>query len=269
MPFKKETLEAYALSGSWMRRLADHTYVYCPETNQYFDCWGGHEGVFHRLICTGKGKYNIANAYRNSELGNPNKGHQDTAGIGEYMVNGISHQSANCFLYSARVMLTVKVMGYWASVMTYGPYGSRVKDWLLKVYKPCFQSNDIAYAMGNELTLFQKLQLFHMRLMLHHDEMDPNAVIMMESAIITRHFAPSVNPEVYEDLHLRYLKDKDAITQSDLGIEAMSTELNQLSREFQRKTTDWIGPEAYHSLTGLKAGDTVDIIDPSLIITLG
>src|SRR5712692_6696510 len=77
---------------------ADHTFVAQGDTQtDYFACWGQHfDPSPKQPICTGNINYNLANCYRDPLFGCP-----DTAGIGIYGVNGVCHQSANCFLFSA------------------------------------------------------------------------------------------------------------------------------------------------------------------------
>src|SRR5437660_5941898 len=86
---------------------ADHTFVAAgnPPTSggpppEYFACWGQHYDQAQVGICSGNVNYNRANCYRDPAFGAP-----DTAGIGIYAINGVCHQSANCFLLSANVTL--------------------------------------------------------------------------------------------------------------------------------------------------------------------
>src|SRR5688572_19332994 len=43
---------------------ADHTWVYAPANNRFFECWGGRDGPNKRHIVSGDGSYNRANCYR-------------------------------------------------------------------------------------------------------------------------------------------------------------------------------------------------------------
>ena len=102
---------------------ADHTFVryaVSEGTFKYFGCWNGHDGPDPRNICSSQGDYAVPNCYRGKPVG----GCKDTAEIGVYAVNGVCHQSANCFLYSAspRITLNRRVRGYWLSVGFYGTY---------------------------------------------------------------------------------------------------------------------------------------------------
>ncbi len=45
-------------------------------------------------------------------------------------------------------------------------------------------------------------------------------------------------------------------------------ELNQLSVDFQKVIASRIGKENYEKLTGLKFGETINIIDPKILASL-
>ena len=110
---------AYVSFGDGMTTdWADHTWVSSPQNGQYFECWGGHSGPSPRKIVVGNGSYNWANCYRC-----PIWPFRDTAGTGIYAIDGVCHQSANCFLYTANVTLNFNVRGYWFSLFSYGTFG--------------------------------------------------------------------------------------------------------------------------------------------------
>ena len=98
--------------------------------DEFFDCWGepSRTGPDRVLICSGEGNYPVANCYRCS-LEYEGKIYPDTACIGIYAVNGVCHQSANCFLFTAGVTLTFEVRGYWFTLLAYGTYGNFYTFW--------------------------------------------------------------------------------------------------------------------------------------------
>lgn len=107
-------------------KYADHTFVYCPNYGFYFNCWGGGDihGPSAVKNCEGDNgqAYIRANCYRCPVLGLP-----DTAGIGAYGINGVCHQSSNCFLYAAGTTLRIvngRPRGLVQSVGAFGTYGA-------------------------------------------------------------------------------------------------------------------------------------------------
>ena len=114
---------------AWVQKVndaADHSYIIAPDDKAFFDCWAdNHFGPEQRMIKAGYGNYALANCYRCSIWNFP-----DTAGIGSYAVDGVCHQSANCFLISAGFTLDFSVRGYWFSLFSYGTYGRQYWRWL-------------------------------------------------------------------------------------------------------------------------------------------
>jgi len=107
-------------------KYADHTFVYCTNKDSSFKCWGSanRNDPYAAKVCSGEDNkaYCRANKYRLS-IGN----FEDTAGVGVYAINGVCHQSANLFLYSAGITLPLnqpRPRGILASHALYGIYGS-------------------------------------------------------------------------------------------------------------------------------------------------
>ena len=48
-----------------------------------------------------------------------------------------------------------------------------------------------------------------------------------------------------------------------------SEKFNDMAKEFQASLAERIGAEAYEKLTGLKSGQTVNLIDPSIMAGIG
>ncbi len=107
-----DTLEGWCQDIDELAELADHTYVYCPERNVYWGCWGGHSAPEARLVCRGQGNFAEANC-----ISQPHS----QAGV-LYGINGVCHQTANRILYPAGLIVS-KAKCYWLSALLYGTYG--------------------------------------------------------------------------------------------------------------------------------------------------
>jgi hypothetical protein len=256
--------------------LADHTYVRCPPNGQFFDCWGGHAGNNNRAICQGNGIYDVADCYRRpvTVLG---RVLPDTAGIGVYGIHGVCHQSTNCFLFSAGAVLDNTVGGYWFSSILYGVYGRRFHHWQNNIYNPCFNLHQNAphgktatpppSSKGNDL--FELIHTGYKNQKVGKDT-KPNEIIVMDAATLFVN-AVDLRPQIYEDMHRRLLKKKDEIVESSSRTEELVGGINNLSKEFQKSIADLFEDEVkdtrtglYEQLTGLKIGETVDIIDSKI-----
>ena len=127
-------LEGWGAQVSWRgvsTDWVDHSWVCSPGNHRSFECWGGHDGPKKRRIVGGEGSYARADCYRCPVWPFP-----DTAGIGIFAVDGICHQSTNCFLYTANRTLTFDVRGYWFSLFSYGTYGRSYRRWLVRPVRP-------------------------------------------------------------------------------------------------------------------------------------
>ena len=258
---------------------ADHAYVYCPDVKEYFDCWGGHEGPKPRhLRCAGQGNYTVAKCYRGPEpvfcngklrgssgSSSGKGGTHENACLGNYGDRGVCHQAANCFLFSAGITLNNDVKGYWASVLTYGVYGKDHNDWLRDVYNPCLEKclkKEVKSIKEDEDQLFVKIRQLHESFSAQSTKPHHHEVIIKEAAVVTNHHTPEVDTSQYRELHAQFLNDKDAAIVSGLKGKDMAIKINELSTEFQNKVAEIIGHEAYEKLTGVKFGETVNIVNP-------
>lgn len=250
-----QTLQAWAVKA-WGLDFADHTYVYCTDNGQYFDCWGGHDGQDKRHVCEGSGVYNIADCYRA-----PIAGYPDTAGIGVYGVNGVCHQSANCFLFSSLVTLDISVVrGYAVTLLTYGIYGTLfIPTWLPFIYTPCSLR-----AAGEEGSLSYKLHMMYRGLDKPSTPATSNDVIMKETGVVLEHFVPGIDAGRFADIHGDYLKDKDQATATGIRGEEFANTINVLSAQFQKSLAERLGADDYEKMTGLNAGETLNIVVPEL-----
>lgn len=252
-----QTLEGWATK---INDLADHTYVDCPsktdKKERYFNCWGSHHGPDKRKICSGKGVWKIANCYRK-----PAFGKKDTAGIGVYAVNGVCHQSANCFLYSTNptVTLNLHVRGYIASVAAYGAYGTLfIWNWLPFIYNPCHSKYSAADALAT------KLHNMYANVVKQSEPANINQVLVNEMAIITQHHVPDINTNAFADIHHDFLREKNGRINAGERGEQLAQSVNDLSKEFQKKLSESMSDEHYTQLTGMKPGETINIVDPQI-----
>jgi hypothetical protein len=201
-------------------------------------------------------------------------GYPDTAAIGIYGVNGVCHQSANCFLYSAGVSLNFTVLGYWASLLAYGPYGTNYLWWLAAVYDVCSWFNpaiaaEMPEAAAVEPSAVDKLRDLYASFLAQAQPPNPHDVIIGEAATVVQHHVPGFNPSVYRDLHAEFLNQKDAaIATGDTG-QALATKLNDLSGQLQAAVEKRVGPDIYKKLNGVDAGQTACLCDPRLADAVG
>jgi hypothetical protein len=247
---------------------ADHTYVHSPSNGQYFDCWGSHTGPDLRLICRGDGSYNWANCYRC-----PIWALRDTACIGVYAVDGVCHQSTNCFLYSAGVTLNFAVRGYWFSLFSYGTYGRSFLRWLaLYGYCSSTQTRGIVQdgtgegmdeESAGEDRVIEIVRDVHASSVARRSPRHPNDVIADETAKVTKHQVPEVEPDQFRDIQLRYLQQKDALIASGIKEEKLAERLNDLARRTQRDIAKRIGRERYERLMGVPAGEELNLTEPA------
>lgn len=126
-----DTFEGWCTAASVgdqeLGKYADHTFVYCPGKDASFKCWGSANlsAPDAAKVCSKSASkaYCRANKYRISV---PHVG-DDTAGVGIYAINGVCHQSANLFLYSAGTTLPLnksRPKGILASHALFGVYGA-------------------------------------------------------------------------------------------------------------------------------------------------
>lgn len=254
------TMQGWAVHLS---AVADHTYVGNGNSShtpsEYYACWGQSYTPGNTLICSGNGNTAIANCYRDPLLGFP-----DTAGIGIYAVNGVCHQSANCFLLSANVELNLNVRGYWLTVVVYGPYGTLFPAWLLGTYAWCSFWNGGPMkeeAVPAEPTVADKIRGLYSGYMAQGQPPTPHEAIISQAAIVGQHHEPELDPASYQDLQAQFLKDKDAVVAKGKTGRALADELNALSKQLQTELAKRLGASMYKKLTGFDAGVTVDIIE--------
>jgi hypothetical protein len=263
-------LWSYDING--LGDYAEHTYIRCPDKNTYFNCWGDHQSTTQgpgtrRFSC--QGIYDVANCYRNDILNI-----KDTAGIGIYGINGVCHQTANLFLYSTGRAITIGdgVRGYALSSLAYGIYGDLnpfnnpaqpifLSNWIKTVYDPCYQK---IVPRGNAgETLFLDLQKLHKSLVKGF-QIGRNELIHNESAILIKQIVPDIDTNQFKNIHLDFLEKKTEVIRKGFEGEKLAIQINQFAEQIQKSLADKIGGKTYEKLTGLKVGETLNIVDPAI-----
>ena len=260
-PFEVRTLR---LQGA-MGKFGDHTYVNVPEKNAVFNCWGRSAGG--QKVLSANGIYNVAECYRVPVADNASvldRYAKDTAGIGKYAKNGVCHQTANLFLYSSGKALTTKdgVRGYWVSVSAFGIYGVKtpvvtssaafLNDWLLKWYKPCAGK----YAIDAGDTTFQDIQDIRGK------TTDEDDLLYKESMLLAKQVVPDM-PDI-RDIQKQLLQKKNRAISSSLKGKSYADEINSSIVEFEKALLAKVGSANYEKLTGFKANETFNIVDPEI-----
>jgi hypothetical protein len=262
-----DQFQGWAVHISWC---ADHTYVAVPNQNQFFECWGQHYTPPDQvLICSGNGNYNTANCYR-CPVDLFGTIYPDTACVGAYGVNGVCHQSANCFLIETGQTLTFAVRGYWFSLMMYGTYGTIFFPWwYLAVFTPCRLRFGVAAPAAEEAAMAANPSLPDQIRKLHedaqHEPVPPsrNEMLIREAALVTSHYAPDVDPARHRDLHAAMLADKDAALASGAHGAELAARLNEVAAMHQARFAERLGASAYQQLMGAPPGERVNIIEPA------
>jgi hypothetical protein len=280
------TLEGWAIP-TVVTKYADHTFVYCPDNKQYFACWAGGSSTGSKgavRICTGTydNAYAVANCYRDDLAGHP-----DTAGVGVYGVNGVCHQSANCFLYAAGTHLVLqngRPGGLLESTAAYGSYGSigpfagvggcatHWAAWYSANYYWCNGKKDSVGAASKDPVFLEVRQLYE-RARGQPRATGDAAVRLSDLAILIKHAAPGVNLDAVAALQSAYLQEHDGFLRAELSdipevkvIDEKSAEwLNALSARFQRSLAQLVGPDQYAALTGRAPDETIELIDPRVL----
>jgi hypothetical protein len=256
----------------------DHTWVYSPGNDRYFACWGGHDGPNKRRIVAGNGSYDRADCYRCPVWPFP-----DTAGIGVFAVDGVCHQSTNCFLYTANRTLNFAVRGYWFSLFSYGTFGRSYRRWRTTPYGRCTGGTPTAMLgtpkpqeapgltrerEGEDATI-RAVREVYAPAMMRGARKHRHELLADEVAAVTRLHAPEVNPDQFRDIHRRYLRRKDELIASGHRAERLAERLDDLARKTQQELSKRIGREHYERLMGVPADVTLGLVEPALAAAAG
>lgn len=214
----------------------------------------------------------MANCYRCS-LEFEGKIYPDTACIGIYALNGVCHQSANCFLISAGVTLTFEVRGYWFTLLVYGTYGNFYTFWAkllqcsLAAGAEVPASGEIAVAINPSLP--NQIRSLYEASATEVPAPSRNEMLIREAALVTRFYAPDIDPARFRDLHAALLAAKDAAIASGPTRAELAEGLNAVAAEYQGILAERLGAAVYERLMGVPAGERVDIIEPGLQAAAG
>lgn len=287
------TLEGWA-SPTTLTKYADHTFVYCPDNNEIFGCWDGGDikAPDAVKICAGTydNAYAVANCYRDSHPPRP-----DTAGVGVYGLNGVCHQSANCFLYAAGTQLVLKggrPGGLLESTAAYGAYGAAYPfdsadilhrgpaahaahwaAWYTANYWWCSGKKDNVKAISKD-PIFRETHGLYERL--RSQSQAPNgaaAAKISDLTILIEHAVPGLDLGAIADLQYSYLKEHEGFLRAELPsipkikvIDEKSAErVNALSAQFQKALAQRVGADNYMKLTGRGTSETIDLLDSRIL----
>jgi hypothetical protein len=259
---------------------ADHTWVRVPAIGQKFECWGGSNGT--RLVVSGNGSYNRANCYRCNIWP-----FRDTAGIGIYAIDGVCHQSANCFLYTAGRTLNTTVRGYWFSVFSYGVYGRSFWRWLVAPYGTCSWSTSWApqpmalSATGDgggeeddepaaeEDPVIGIVRDVYVPSFSRGQEKHPHELLVEETEKVTKHFVPEMDYEKVRRIQMDYLQKRDDVIARGHKEDQLAKRLDDLARKVQKDLLKVVGTEHYEQLMGVKPDQQLGIVEPGLVGAAG
>ncbi len=260
--------------------IADHAYVKAPNNGPaYFNCWGGHSGDHQYQVDggTGNGNYAMANCYRGPEV----MAHTDTAYVVPYGVDGVCHQSANRFLYSAcpwvgpAVVVTNPVHGVRggiASVLAFGVYGHSLAAFLV-IYGKC--KTDLAAKVvespaeeSNPQNFFEELGRLHADLadsLLKGNEHDPLKLIRSEFDIVIKHAIGNefVTDKIAE-LQTALFKERISIAESSVKGEDFAHKINDAVNVSLRGMATHLGKDQYRKLFDLDPDVPLILVRPEI-----
>jgi hypothetical protein len=261
-------------STAWI----DHTWVCSPENDRYFDCWGDHDGPNKRRVVVGVGSYDRAHCYRCSFWP-----FADTAGIGIFAIDGVCHQSTNCFLYTANRTLDFTVRGYWFSLFSYGTFGRSYRRWLGNHYGRCshktpsaeesatssLEVDGITLAPEEEDPAIRIVREVYESVMVRGTRTHPNELLADEVAAVTKVHVPDIDPSRFRGIHMEYLRRKDELIVSGHKNAQLARRLDELARRTQKEIAKRMGREHYERLMGVPPDVTLGLVVPDLAEAAG
>ncbi len=259
----EDTFEAWSCPthrfGKGVGKVIDHAFIYCPTYDGSFKCWGDADRTVNkaRRLFSAKKKnaYTIANQYR-APIRLKKHTLPDTAGIGIYAINGVCHQTANLFLYSAGSVLQQvngHPKGLLSSTLGYGVHGTdfvghgllakhnkkrHFRLWLGGVYQPAERrageilsdghltgtmqahSEEPALQKINSNNLLDKIIALYDRLDQENqnENATPKIGVVEETKIILSHYLPDIDENIIMDSQKDVFKEREKVI-SSFGIE--------------------------------------------------
>ncbi len=263
--------------------IADHAFVKAPNNGpSYFNCWGGHSGAHEYKVegGEGEGNYTLANCYRGIDV----LGHTDTAYIEAYGIDGVCHQAANRFLYSAcpfwglPVVVTNPlhgVRGGVASVALFGTYGNSAAAFL-GIYGSCKlrhtelpherptgeRPESVPASYREELGV---LLTDYADKVLSGNTPDPSDYIRSEFEICIKHTlgAEFITSKIAE-LQTKLLNEKDSIAASSVKGEDFAHRINDAVNAWLRQMATHLGEDQYRRLFDLDPNVPLILVRPDI-----
>jgi len=289
------TLVAYANPTTFIPG-CDHTFVHCPDikgksdNQKTFQCWShGNQNelkknkknkVFPVVQESAQYAYEIADSYRGPEIKIQDDNIlYDTAMMGVYGINGVCHQSANCFLLAAGAgpMLYIRdhnndarPNGLWASYLLYGPWGNLYPLWKRGIFYPKYRKRIPKKTKISPL--LEKLETIHAEAT--EQKLSINETIWHQICTIANHYEPDIDLKGFSKQHHELLMRKDRLIPTDseksYGIldaltEKLINEINNIAIEMQEIFETYVGSDTYEKLTGARGGQYFKPIDPEII----
>jgi hypothetical protein len=191
-----------------------------------------------------------------------------------YSVNGVCHQSANCFLFSSGQTLdATQVRGAIASYALYGMWGTAYLSWYDLFYRDCAR---LAFGIDPESDkdqadvdpLIDIVQRVHFGAA--KASTDPIFVLIDEFRAIMGHYIPELGGETFfDEAHEQYLRTRDLLIDQYVGPELVAR-LNESAHAMQVELRDRVGPEHYMTLMAVDLpSTTLDVVDPTLSLAAG
>ena len=261
--------------------IADHAFVKAPNNGPaYFNCWGGHSGAHEYKVegGSGDGNYALAHCYRGKEV----LGYPDTAYIEAYGIDGVCHQAANRFLYSAtswRKPVTVTnlhgVKGGIASTLLFGTYGKSVAAFLI-IYANCkrkctglsFEKPSQAASRSVPADFSEELGILHAdyaERALSGNAPSPSDHIRSEFEIVVKHgLGVEFVTDKIAELQTTLLEEKDTIAASSAKGEDFAHRVNETINVSLRQMATHLGAEQYRKLFDLDPDVPLILVRPEI-----
>jgi hypothetical protein len=277
-------LYGWAIKIDWLG--ADHTYVTSSDGGKW-GCWGRDSGG--KTICSGTGSSRMANCLSQTS---------SHAGI-IYGVSGVCHQTANRILYPAGAIVS-GALGYWASVMMYGTYGTAADSFLMewelrkarckgvsgglglqeraivlktsaKAIKELVQEDGIddyiAKVNGLYAKKVQKMSLFALDTAEKTDFLAQELELMADYRLGTKKDSNKIT--ALQKLQSDLLREKEdlngALIGKDISASQYAERVNVLMMKFMEESGTQLGGEAHTKLFGMAPDTVFQIVDAKIL----
>jgi hypothetical protein len=276
-PSVTQTLSAWAnpitVAGV---RFADHTWVTtydapspCPPPTVYWYSWGGchttGSGTTATLLSHRPASVDVARCICEPDVedysfqpGDPAHG-----GIDYYGISGVCHQLSNRILFATAgaggTPSTVNgAHGYGVSRFLYGTYGSDAAEWAARKARCLAPPTPRSGAPGTPVAMAMAL---------------PAAMTLEEdlAAMLRERLGPEVSRTKMakiQQLHANLLRQKaqldQALLSGAISPRRFADDVNHLVNGHLRQAVETLDPTEYERLFGIKPGETIGIVDPTV-----